>query len=134
MQEYGDAVQDDDLRESDQSLRSVQDVGRRNTERTPIKEFDIHEATLKDDQAELPNMLAGQSNSNKKGKLAGMVRFKGEDGSESSNGSSVNRRRRGTFSDVDGQSGITLSKEGQEDKARKEFERFYPVFRQIYRL
>lgn len=92
------------------------------------------------DLPQLPNIFAGQSNSNKKSKLAGKVRFPDEDSSSEyttdSQGRPVkkNKGKRGSQSEASYGTDKTFSSKAAEEKNRREFERFYPIFKQIEKL
>jgi len=92
------------------------------------------------DLPQLPNIFAGQSNSNKKSKLAGKVRFPDEDSSSEyttdSQGRPVKKLKGKRPSQSEGSYGSdkTFSSKAAEARNRKQFERFYPVFKQVEKL
>ena len=91
------------------------------------------------DLPELPNILPGQSNANKKSKLAGKIRFPDEDSSSvyttDSQGNLVKKeKKKGSRSGSSDRSDKTYSSKAAEERARREFERFFPVFRQVDKL
>lgn len=83
---------------------------------------------FKDDTDQVLNELPGQSNANKKSKVSVKVRFPDED----SSASKISRTSKGS-SFLDGES-KDLNEQFVEEKAKKEYDRFYPVFKEVYKL
>jgi len=83
---------------------------------------------MNDDNQEIPNNLPGQSNANKKSKLPVKVRFPDEDSSSSK----VSRTsKQSSFLDIDNKD---FNEQMMEERVKKEYDRFYPIFKEVYKL
>lgn len=83
---------------------------------------------MADDNSVIPNNTPGQSNANKKSKLPVKVRFPDE---ESSSSKQSRSSKMSSFLDVDSKE---LNEEAVEEKAKQEYDRFYPIFKEVYKL
>jgi len=85
-----------------------------------------------DDNPKIPNMIAGQTNSNKKERLSSRLKFPEEDSSSQHSGATGKSGQSKRSADSKGP--LDFGEEAIAARARPEFERFYPVFKEVYKL
>lgn len=83
---------------------------------------------MADDNPQIANELPGQSNANKKSKLPVKVRFPDEESSASKGSRSS---KMSSFLEVDSKD---LNEQFVEERVKQEYDRFFPVFKEVYKL
>lgn len=93
---------------------------------------------MNDDNHDLPNSAPGQSNAYKKSNIPVKVKFNGEESSSSKQDSKQSglsgqsgQSSKSLQSDSDNQK---IEKAAMEAKAKREYDRFYPIFQEVYKL